>query len=80
MKKTINAVTDYLFPKSDFITGVGSAINIPGNYYEFNTSPTPEEADNTAIQNDWLMVGGDICSAKETFEEENNIEDVVLCD
>jgi hypothetical protein len=60
MIKTSKYKTDFLFPKSSFFIGIGSAFNIFGNYYKFNTSKTPLEADFKAIQSDWGVVGQDI--------------------
>lgn len=80
MKKAITVVTDYLFPKSDFITGVGSVFNIPGNFYEFNSSKSGKEADIKALNNDWSMVGNDLYSAKEEFDKENNLKEAIVCE
>jgi len=55
--------TDYLTARSSFLTGFGSAINLAGNYYLYNTSPTPTEADELAIRADWARVGQDIRDA-----------------
>lgn len=52
--------TDFLFPNSSFITGMGSVFDLTGNYYSFNTSKTPEQADFKAIESDWGVVGDDI--------------------
>ena len=49
--------TDFLLPKSSVITGMGSIMNIVGNYFEFNYSDNP---DKKAIENDWGVVGNDI--------------------
>ncbi len=52
--------TDFLFPKSSFLIGVGSVFNLFGNYYTFKTSKTSSEADYKALQSDWGVVGQDI--------------------
>lgn len=52
--------TDFLTARSSFLTGFGSAINIAGNYYLYNISPTPAEADELALKADWERVGEDI--------------------
>lgn len=57
--------TDFLFPKSSFITGMGSVFDLTGNYYSFNTSKTTSIADFKAIQSDWGVVGQDIESSVE---------------
>ena len=55
--------TDFLFPTPSFIIGMGSAFNLFGNYYHYNTLPTGEEADARALRNDFEMVGQDIRAA-----------------
>ena len=52
--------TTFLFPKTSFIVGMGSIFNIQGNYFLFNTSDSPEEADAKAIESDWGVTGQDI--------------------
>lgn len=72
MEKTkVIIKTDYLFSKCNFLRGVGSVLNLPGNYYEFNTSKTEMEADNKALTSDWENVGADIRNAKKKFEKQN---------
>ncbi|SHG33270.1 hypothetical protein [Flavobacterium johnsoniae] len=63
--------TDYLFSKCSIWRGIGSVFNLPGNYYEFDTSKTEQEADNKALTSDWENVGADIRNAKKKFEKEN---------
>lgn len=45
--------------------GMGSAINLAGNYFDFSSSSSESEADNRALESDWGMVGQDIQSARE---------------
>ena len=59
--------TDFLFSKSTFVSGFGSAFNVVGNYYEFNYSTTEEEADHRAIQCDWEMIAKDLLDAIEAY-------------
>jgi hypothetical protein len=40
--------------------GIGSAMNIVGNYYSFNYSKCEKEADFKALRCDWEMVGTDL--------------------
>jgi len=61
--KRKRARTDFLFPKNTFLSGMGSVLNIAGNYYEFNSSNTDMEADAFALRNDWECIGKDIKSA-----------------
>nr|WP_322622984.1 hypothetical protein [uncultured Flavobacterium sp.] len=63
--------TDFLFPKMSFVIGLGSVLNLAGNYFEFNTSKTAEEADFKALKSDWNNVGNDIRLSKEEFERKN---------
>jgi hypothetical protein len=49
--------TDFLFATSSFASGFGSALNLGGQVYEYNSCEHP---DNSAIFNDWRMVGQDI--------------------
>jgi hypothetical protein len=53
------ACTDFLFPKTSFFIGAGSAFNLPGNFYEFNHSKSGLAADHKAIDCDWIVVGND---------------------
>lgn len=66
--------TGFLFSKCNFWRGIGSVLNVPGNYYEFNSSKTEEEADNRALTSDWIIVGQDIKNAQKKFESKNHKE------
>lgn len=59
--------TTNLFPESSFITGMGSAFNLAGNFYDINYSKSGIEADCKAIENDWEMIGQDMMTAIEQF-------------
>lgn len=52
--------TDFLTANSTFLGGVATAINIGGNFYDYNRSPSSVEADAYAIASDWIMVGEDM--------------------
>ena len=58
-----NIRTDFLTPTSTFAIGMGTVLNLAGNYFVYNTSDTPDEADSNAIASDWQMVGRDIKQA-----------------
>lgn len=45
-----------LIPKSPFLSGIGSAMNIPGNYFSFSKSIL-ENNDSKAMASDWKAVG-----------------------
>jgi hypothetical protein len=61
--------TDFLFAQASFLTGVASAINVIGNFYQFNSSATEMEADRKAIKCDWAMIGQDL---RVVYEKESN--------
>ena len=52
--------TTYLFSNTNFLMGIGSAMNIVGNYYSFNYFKSEKEADYKALRCDWEMVGADL--------------------
>jgi hypothetical protein len=52
--------TSRLFPKNSFFIGVGSVLNLFGNYFTYNYSKTEEEADTKAIESDWGVIGCDL--------------------
>lgn len=68
MNRTKKYRTDFLFPTSSFLTGVGSVLNVYGNYYVFNSSKTPKIADFKALSSDWGVIGQDIKSVTEKVE------------
>jgi len=49
--------TNFLASKSSITTGIGSCFNIWGNYYKFNTSKTPQEANRKAFNSSWGVIG-----------------------
>ena len=55
--------TDYLTATSGFLVGMGSVLNLRGNYFDFNTSDSPEEADRLARNVDGWMVAQDLAAA-----------------
>jgi hypothetical protein len=59
--------TDFLTPQNSFIAGMGSVINIDGNYFDYNSSSSAEEADKKAIFMDWKMIGEDIKKSINSF-------------
>jgi hypothetical protein len=64
--------SDYLFSDMNFIIGMGSILNITGNYYHYNESDTPEESDFKAISSDWGAVGKDLKFALKKYIENSN--------
>ncbi len=65
MRKHKILTTGFLFGTPSFLSGFGTAINLAGNFYEFNFSETGFEADEMAIANDFKMVGQDFFSVIE---------------
>lgn len=55
--------TTFLTADAGFLTGMGSAVGLSGNFYEFNASATPAEADTRAMHSDWSMIGRDLSEA-----------------
>lgn len=53
-----------MFPKTSFLIGAGSVLNIAGNYFDFNYSESDKQADYKAIASDWNAVGDDVMSAE----------------
>lgn len=52
--------TNRLFPRTGFLTGMGSVLNISGSYFDFKYSKSADDADAEAIASDWNMIGKDI--------------------
>jgi len=58
MRKTANFFkSSRLYANSNFLIGLGSTFNIPGNYFDYNYSKSGKEADWKAIGRDWDIVG-----------------------
>lgn len=55
--------TGFLFPVMDFITGMGSILNIAGNNIELGYDKNDPFADSKAINSDWAAVCQDLNSA-----------------
>ncbi len=69
MKRIKKYRTDFLFPRPSFLIGLGSILNISGNYFDFNYSSSDYEADYKSILSDWGVVGEDIKDAESIFNE-----------
>lgn len=52
--------TSHLFPRTSFLTGMGSIFNLSGKYFIFNYSKSSHKADSIAIENDWGVIGQDL--------------------
>jgi hypothetical protein len=55
--------TTFLLPKKNFIIGMASAFSLFGGFYDYNASPSPQEADLKAIMNDIGVVAQDLIGA-----------------
>lgn len=55
--------TGFLFARPSFLEGIGRLFDIGGTLNEYNTSPTPQEADRIALTADWMSVGDALTSA-----------------
>ncbi len=70
--------SDYLFARPSFLEGMARALDIGNTLQEYNSSPSPEEADVRAIGSDWESVGGAIQEAMNT-EIGNVAEETKAC-
>lgn len=59
-----------MIPKNSFLSGLGSVLNIFGNYFEYDFSKTANEADENALYSDWSTIGNDIESARDNLCDE----------
>jgi hypothetical protein len=66
----MNGLTDYLFAMPSFWSGVGRALDLGGQFDEFNWSDDPEESDANAIFSDFRAVGMDLMTACSQFESD----------
>lgn len=67
-----NFKTNQMFPRTRFLTGMGSVLNISGNYFNFNYSSNEQEADAVAIASDWGMIGQDLKSVLDSELRQKN--------
>jgi hypothetical protein len=63
-------MTDYLFARPSFLSGVASLVDLAGTRHKYNRWATPAEADAWAIYSDWLAVGNDLRAAMKTIAAE----------
>ena len=68
--------SDFLFPDTDFVTGMGSVLNIAGGYFDFAASKSENIADLKALRSDWGVIGQDIEAAFHECSEENETKEI----
>jgi hypothetical protein len=73
MKKQKRYTSGFLFSSPSFLSGAGTVINLAGNFYEFNSFDSGFEADEKAIENDFRMIGQDICDVIEKIKEDKKV-------
>lgn len=61
-------MTEFLFARPSILGGIAGMMDFAGALDQYNDSPTPEEADDLAIANDWAAVAGDFRAAVARFE------------
>jgi hypothetical protein len=65
--------TSFLLPKNGFFIGMGSVLNLGGNYFDYNTSNSELEADKKALFSDWWNIGNDIdLTLKDMSKDQKN--------
>jgi len=61
--------TTFLFEMPNFVSGVGSLLDIFAKNVKFNKSETSELADLRALTSDWDMTGNDILGAMNEYSK-----------
>lgn len=72
MKRAKRFTTGFLYSSPSFLSGMATAINLAGNYYEYNESNSDCEADYKAIKNDFDMIGQDLNDLIEAISIDKN--------
>ncbi len=67
--------TDLLYARPSFVSGLGRVLDVGGTLNEYNTSSSPDEADQSAMLSDWYAVGDDIREAILTFGKKSQSKD-----
>jgi phosphosulfolactate synthase (CoM biosynthesis protein A) len=63
-----------LFATPSFIGGMARTLDLGSTLTQYNTSPTPQQADYIAISSDWIYTGNDIKYAMGQFIKEEDVE------
>ena len=67
--KSKNYKSSFLFPKTNFLVGMGSVFNVQGQYFTFNYSHSGAIADLKALESDWGVVGQDLKISASNLEK-----------
>lgn len=60
----------FLIPDSGLAEGAGRIFDFADALNEYNTSPSPEEADHLALLSDWAQCGDDLDAAINEYAKE----------
>ena len=66
----VNSHSDFLFSRPSFLEGVARVFDFFGILQEYNSSSSPQAADERAIRADWEAVGDDMRMVMIKFSEE----------
>ena len=62
--------SDFLFTNPTFVVGMGSVLNLKGNFFPFSYSSGPDEADIRALYSDFGVTGEDLHTALKSYEQQ----------
>jgi hypothetical protein len=65
-------VTDFLFARPSWLSGMARVFDIWGFFDFYNSSTTPKVADIRATLSDWYIVGQDLAGAIDEFDSEQD--------
>ncbi len=71
--RIMNPYFGFLFARPSFVEGVARALDLCGTLQEYNSSPSPEQADALALGADWRVVGADLLRAMDELSEEHKV-------
>ena len=69
----MNKYSTFLFAEPSFLEGVGRLMDFQGLMNQYNSSPTAEQADETALYADWRAVGESIAAAAGVYSSKKQI-------
>jgi hypothetical protein len=64
--------SDYLFARPSFLSGIARVLDLGSTLNTYNTSETPEAADELALSLDWLAIGADIENSMQKYKLTSN--------